>query len=1298
MPTTRDIFSTVRSEGALLPPDLLRGIAEGDAAVGGLAPGDYHLVGEKVNEAVNRSWNRVLAAWRSFREASARLPETDPGTSVTRERWLLPLFSELGYGRLQTAKAIEVAGRSYAVSHLWHHTPIHLVGFRVDIDRRTAGVAGAARVSPHALVQDLLNKSDEHLWGLLSNGLRLRVLRDNVSLVRQAYVEFDLESMMEGQVYADFVLLWLLCHESRVEADQPADCWLERWIKVADERGTRALKHLRDGVEAAIQALGQGFLQHRGNRHLLTRLRSGELSTQEYYRQLLRMVYRLIFLFVAEDRDFLFAPGTPEKAKARYREHYSTVRLRALADKRRGSRHLDLWRGLRLVFGMLKDDKGCPELGLPALNSFLWSLDATADLVASDIQNADLLEAVRALAFTVESGVRRAVDFRNMGPEELGSVYESLLELHPDINADAGTFVLKVAGGHERRTTGSYYTPDVLIQALLDRALNPVLDQAVKDANPEAAILRLKVVDPSCGSGHFLIAASHRIAKRLAAVRTGEEEPSPEAVRRALRDVIGRCIYGVDINPMAVELCKVGLWMEALEPGKPLSFLDHHIQVGNALLGTTPALLADGLPDAAFEQIEGDDRNTVSQYRRQNRQERESEALSLFDADLSPWEDLRAVASQRLGVDAEDDSSIVGVRRKQARYEAALSSEEYRRSKLVADAWCAAFAWPKVPTAPAPITAERFYRLQRDERAMGADQQAEVARLADEYQFFHWHLAFPEVFRGDADGGATGFDVVLGNPPWDTLSPDAKEFFSQYDEAIRFQDRAAQAATIQRLTLDPVIAARWEQYRRRLYVTVHFLKNSGRFRLYAPGNLGKGDFNVYRMFVEAALAFTREGGYAAQLVPEGIYNGANCMAIRKALFEHTEVDILLGFENAREVWFEGIDSRTKFALYVARVGGRTTSFQAAFNIRDHQRLMRACDGELVEIPVAMVAEFSPDALAVMEFQGQLQIDIATQLYSRWPKFGDESAEGPTPTYMREVDMGTDRELFSDDRAGLPVYEGRMVAQYDHRAKGYRAGRGRSAEWEELPFDSRSKSIQPQWYIRPELIPEKAADRVRQFRVGFCDVASPTNERTLMAALLPPNAIAGHSVPTFTFSAGYEYAYLVWLAVANSFVMDFVARMKVSLHMTFTILDSLPFPRLTPDHPIAADLARAVLALTCTSPEMVPFWNTIAEQHGWVAPVPPGGPVPGVTAVEEREQLTARIEAIVAAELFGLTAEDLSFILSSFPVLERRETTRLGEYRTARLVGEAFAALQQGKPSVSAQLPTAATQTARESSA
>src|SRR6266545_2585626 len=328
----RNLFTTIRAEGFILPADLLQRINERDAQLKGLTPDDYHLAGGlKLNEAINQSWNRMQGAWAVFQNALEKLTLNDTGTTVTREKWLLPFFQELGFGRLPAAKSIEIESKSYPISHLWQQTPIHLVSARVDLDSRTAGVAGASRVSPHGLAQELLNRSETHLWGFVSNGLRLRILRNNVSLTRQAYVEFDLEAMMNGELYADFALLWLLCHESRMHAEKPQDCWLEKWSKAAQDQGTRALEQLRRGVEEAIEALGRGFLAHASNHTLVARLRTGTLSTQDYYRQLLRLVYRLLFLFVAEDRDLLLRPDADPAAQKRYREHYATTRLRRLA-------------------------------------------------------------------------------------------------------------------------------------------------------------------------------------------------------------------------------------------------------------------------------------------------------------------------------------------------------------------------------------------------------------------------------------------------------------------------------------------------------------------------------------------------------------------------------------------------------------------------------------------------------------------------------------------------------------------------------------------------------------------------------------------------------------------------------------------------------------------------------------------------------------------------------------------------------------------------------------------------------
>lgn len=360
----------------------------------------------------------------------------------------------------------------------------------------------------------------------------------------------------------------------------------------------------------------------------------------------------------------------------------------------------------------------------------------------------------------------------------------------------------------------------------------------------------------------------------------------------------------------------------------------------------------------------------------------------------------------------------------------------------------------------------------------------------------------------------------------------------------------------------------------------------------------------------------------------------------------------------------------KFCLYAAHVGLQTDSFRAAFNIRSLDQLAEVKAGRSLNIPVRLVKEFSPDALAIMELGDQMDIDIAAKMY-RWPTFGDETAGRPRRVYMREIDMGTDRELFDDDPTGVPLYEGRMVDQFDYRAKGYRSGRGRAADWEDLPFGSTGKSIQPQWYIPGDKVPDKCVERMGKYRIGFCDVASPTNERTLVAALLPPGNICGDKVPTITFEGDTSgWPLMLWRGVANSYAMDFIARKKVSLKMSYTVVDSLPVPRLDRDDPRTRQLVSRCLRLSCTGTEMIPFWNHLAEED-WVRPTSGAAEIPGELDDEARLQICAEVDAIVARDLFGLTRPELEYLLATFPTQQRYQEEKYGEFRSRRLILEAF---------------------------
>ncbi len=1304
------IFSTVQSSGAILPMDLLQRVALLDPALNGLNPESYHLLKtERLNEAINHSWNRLLGAWAIFKAAREKLPERETGTTLTRERWLLPLFSELGYGRLPIAKNVEVGDKSYPISHLWQQTPIHLVGCGVDLDRMTRGVAGAARSSPHSLVQELLNRSDSYLWGFVSNGLGLRLLRDSVSITRQAYVEFDLEEMMDGEVYADFVLLWLLCHESRVEGEPAEECWLEKWSRTAQREGTRVLDHLRDGVEQAIAALGSGFLAHPANASLRERLRGGQLSTQDYYRQVLRIVYRLIVLFVAEDRDMLFHPEADAAARTLYTLYYSMSRLRRLAEQRMGTRHSDLFSGLRLVMEKLGDDEGYLELGLPALNSFLFSREAILDLADCEIANRDLLDAIRALAFTSDGHTRRVVDYRNLGPEELGSVYESLLELHPVLHIDTATFKLDTASGHERKTTGSYYTPTSLITSLLDSALDPVLDEVCAKSDPEKAILNLKVCDPACGSGHFLIAAAHRIARRLAAVRTGEEEPPPEARRKALRDVVGRCIYGVDLNPMSVELCKVNLWMEAIEPGKPLSFLERHIQCGNSLFGATPALLADGIPDSAFEPIEGDERNFCREYRRKNREQREGNR-TLFDPAGTPWEHLSNLSTSMMHLVEMGDDTVEEIHRKQDYYSRLVQSDDYLFGRLLADAWCAAFVWKKSNEFAYPITEEVFRTIEKNPDSISSWIRDEILRLREQYQFFHWHLAFPDVFRVPTEGerpenGQTGwsggFDVVLGNPPWEKIKIQEKEWFAEKRPDIA---NAANAAQRRRMIAalayeDQALYAAFMEDTRQSEGESHLVRNSGRYLL-----CGRGDINTYAIFAETMRLIICPTGRVGCILPSGIATDDTNKLFFQDVGESRALVSLYDFENAAGI-FPGVHRSYKFCLLTLAGNARLVKIGSEFAFFLH------AVGELLEkerrftLSADDIALINPNSRTCPVFRSQRDADLTKSIYRRLPVLIRKSPYEENPWNVKlstMFHMTNDAELFhsheqleadgwnlignvfyKEGDSYLPLYEGRLGHQFNHRFASQPNGR-----LSEVTIDQRANpgfSVEPQYWVsltEAEQRFERYRTKCKSGLLGFRRVARNTDERTSIASLLPWGAASYGWILVLGPDA---LDLLLLLGTFNSFPFDYLLRNALSQPSipqgTFEQIPCPPPDAFTPA--TRQMLLPQLLELTYTAWDLEPF----AKDCGY-----DGSPF----RWDEERRFLLRCELDAAYfHLYGIERDDVDYIMETFPIVKRKDEQQFREYRTRRVILEIYdemkRAMDAGEPYLTGLEPPPADQ-------
>src|SRR5579885_3334464 len=1301
----RSAFTTIESEGALLPVDVLQRISQMDAGVGGMSAEAYHCGGEKLNEVISDAWTALLRVWRAFQEAREHLPADENGERLTRERWLLPLFRKLDYGQLYPVQPLQIGEKPYPISHGWQHVPIHLVGLRTGLDEISRNPLTGYRFSPYSLVQELLNRSQDHLWGVVTNGLRLRLLRKNASLTRQAYVEFDLEAMMQGECYSDFVLFWLLCHQSRVEGERPGDCWLEKWSHLAQEQGVRVLDQLRDGVEAAINVLGSGFLAHPANHELHEKLRAGRLRGQDYYNQVLRLVYRLLILFVAADRDVLFNPQADEIARKRFIHYYSTTRLRALAGLRVGTRHSDLFRALWVVMEQLGGDTACMPLALPALNGFLFSREALPDLAGCELTNHDLLDAVRSLAFTDHGPMRRNVDYKNLGSEELGSIYESLLELHPELNIESATFALTTASSNARKTSGSYYTPTSLIDCLLDSALMPVLKEARAKADPEKAILALKVCDPACGSGHFLIAAAHRIAKELAAVRTGTQEPGPEERRAALRDVVSHCIYGVDINPMAVELCKVSLWMEAIEPAKPLSFLDAHIQCGNSLLGATPALLRNGIPDEVFEPIEGDDKKICAEFKKRNKQLRAGQQ-SLFreDREDAIWEQQGTLMNSMLQLEEMREDTVEELHRKESFFKDLVQSGVYTNALLWANAWCAAFVWKKTAEMRPPITDEEFRDIGKNPHTLPAWRKEEIERLARQYRFFHWHLAFPDVFRvpvGDESpeneqaGWSGGFDVVLGNVPWEHTELKEQEWFATRNPEIANAAGAERKRKIQALALsDAALYAAFLEAKREQDGWSHFVRNSGHYPL-----CGRGRINTYAIFAETMRWIVAPTGRVGCIVPSGIATDDTTKFFFRDVMESHTLASLYSFEN-EEFIFPAVHHATKFCLLTLTGPNRPKpAADFVFFARRTEHLKE--EARHFTLSAADIALLNPNTRTCPIFRSTRDMELTKAIYQRVPVF---LKEGPIEeniwnvTFCRSMfNMTSDSHLFftreqlkangwklegnvfhKDGEVCQPLYEGKMVSQFDHRFGTYEGQTEAQARQGKLPELSEKEHVDPfcvplpEYWIHEKHFPHLMREKRTAFLV-FRDITNASVLRTSVFSLVPITAIS-FTLLIIIFQANQEDKMMYFYACASSFIFDYVARQKLGgTHMTIYILKQLPvLPPATYAAHCPWDRARTLgewiapraLELTYTAWDLEAF----ARECGYDGP-------PFKWDEERRFLLRCELDAAYF-HLYGIGREDVDYIMDTFRVWREKEEKQCGEFRTKRVILEIYDEMQR----------------------
>lgn len=1292
-------YPSIRIEGSIVSPELFDRLEE----LPGQRPADFGLSDSAaVKDEIARAWADAQDYWRIFHRKLETMQANATGTTETRNLWIAPLLGLLGYQLEYQQRGPELNAKVYPISHRAvnrANTPVHIIGYRdsAGLDRKPER-SGGPRMSSHALVQEYLNLS-EQLYAVVTNGRLLRLLRDSSRLVKLTYLEFDLDRIFNDGLFADFAVLYRLLHATRLPAapERTAECLIERYHQNSVESGARIREGLSLAVEKTLESLANGFLSHPRNDALRAAATSGKLAAPELYQHLLRLIYRLLFLFVVEERDLVY-PATEREKRELYYRYYSLQRLRRLARKQYlfDHRHSDAWLAVLACFRLFEAGGTGEKLGIAPLAGRLFGPDAIGLLHNTHLDNATILSAFDALCTFEhpETALVTVVNYGALATEEFGSVYERLLELHPVFLRDGTTtrFTFKQSAGNERKTSGSYYTPSSLVECLLDSALDPVVDQRIagkSGADAEQAILTMRVCDPACGSGHFLIAAAQRLARRLATLRAGGDEPSLELRRHALREIISHCIYGVDLNPMAVELCKVTLWLEATEPGKPLSFLDHHVQCGNSLLGATPRVLFEGLPDEAFNPLTDDDLDICKEIKKRNKEERRQ--LQLFHgSETRPWDHLGNLPAAMLAFETMGDDTAADLFAKEQRYADLVRSSNYLHTRFLADAWCAAFVWKKTRDLPYPITNEVLRKIERNPHDCAPWMREEIERLRDLYQFFHWHLAFPEVFpvpekgehpANEQVGWSGGFDLVVGNPPWDMQEVKDNEFFAvAYPEILAVTSAKEKAGILEKIRVQqPQLWAAYLEYCRVVEGQGHLFSNSGRFPLSAIGRL-----NLYRLFIEASCSILSPIGRVGIVIPSGFASDSFAQTHFASVFNAGRLVSFWDFEN-RKGLFPNVDSRYRFSVMTI-LGNSGSSEKTDFVFFAHDPSDLSQQDRHVPMSAHDAARTNPLSGTPPQFRSPRDFETTLRLHAGTTILcSPDEDEGwpikPTLMFMMNASMKAHRTaeellregcLLSGNRFNcesgpwLPLYEGKMVGMFDHRAASIifdPTNRVRRNQPEPLTSekhgDPNAMAVPIFWLSQQEVA--KRCGGIPRWALAVKDVTSATNERTVIGAILPSAALTD-SVPWLAGVSDAGEASCL-LAALSSFPLDFAARQKVSgLHLRGHYLNQLPIPgRSTfkkacawagqPIVTLRDWILPRVLELTYTAWDLEPF----ARDCGWSCP-------PFLWNEARRFQLRCELDAAFL-HLYGLNREDAAYILDTFPIVRRKDEATYVTYRT-----------------------------------
>ena len=1006
-------------------------------------------------------------------------------------------------------------------------------------------------------------------------------------------------------------------------------------------------------------------------------------------------------------------------------------------------------------------DKGDTSIGLPPYNGGLFASETATLLEEVRLPDATIANIIYDLSHikgTQED--RRFVNYRDMSVQQLGSIYERLLEHEPVRDGDK---IVIRPNPYARKDSGSFFTPQELVDLIVERTLKPLAEERLKafedkaaqlksDRRPKAqrkaellkldpaeAVLNLKVLDPAMGSGHFLVTAvdflSDYVAelieyvpavvewldadyvsplvKRVSAIRSeilqrakeadwvmDESQLTDQAIIR--RMVLKRCIYGVDKNPLTVELAKVSLWLHSFTVGAPLSFLDHHLRYGDSLVGLRVKDATDELNRLgglfASSAIAGAEAATEGMQRIEEMSDADvaevRESAALFHGVEETTAELRRLLNSLCGLRWR----TAGMKQKdRAKFEKPLVTNA-RPAYLRTLTSC----WPKARSTwatfrpvpmPSPSLGQKFVELWHKART-----------IADREGFLHWEVAFPGVWHHwQSTRPEGGFDAVIGNPPWDRIKLQEVEWFATRDPELALAPTAAaRRKGIQRLRdQGSPLAAEFDDAKNRADRLGQVVRASGDYPL-----LGGGDINLYSLFVERAMSLIKPDGFVGLLTPSGIYADKTAARFFQSVSTSGRVGGLFDYENRRlgtdlPPFFPDVDSRFKFCALI--FGGQERRFdetKCAFFLHDTETIHD--EDRCFPLAPEDFTRVNPNTGTAPIFRTRRDAEITRRIYKRQPVLvnhsgGDERKVWPVE-YTTMFHMTNDSHLFRTTaqleaegfypvegnrwKRGkelyLPLYEGKMVQAYDHRAASVAVNPENLKRPAQPREATQEEHATPDWLPKPQFwvsLDEVDWPKGLEWAVAFKDVTAPTNVRTMIAAIVPCSP-CGNTLPLLLpEEAGiYIYREKAWLLAAclNSFALDFTARQKVQgQHLNWFIVEQLPviapadYDR-TFGETTARDLVRDhVLRLTYTAHDMAPF----AKDLGYDGP-------PFVWNEEERRHLRARLDALYF-HLYGLTKEDAEYVLDTFPIVRKEDKAAFGRYRTRDLILAYMNALSAG---------------------